>query len=250
MDMKCVTRNLGRWPASQQWVDANAAAKSWDILFLQEIPAPSGIRVPAGYHAFPRDLQPQRDRGHCRSVILVAEAVLPYVQSSRFVLPEVLDDYVAEVVVCGDGRAPLTLVCVHASPKALLSDEAPHTAWRRDAEVRIFYSDVITGELAALATDGHRVLAAGDFNEAMSWDPAYRTTTSAEFFGRLGTHGFRDVTASVWDGEVTTQTRHPYQVDRIFATADVEVALEPHETSLGPNDGLSDHLPISFTLTV
>lgn len=55
MDLACVTRNLARWTSGQQWVDQVAAGGGPDLMFVQETPAPGGLRTPAGYTAFPDD---------------------------------------------------------------------------------------------------------------------------------------------------------------------------------------------------
>lgn len=127
-------------------------------------------------------------------------------------------------------------------------DETPFLAWRRAAEAHVYYSDVISQELVALAKTGGLVVA-GDFNEAHAWDLSHKTTTSAEFFDRLATNGLVDVTARAWLGEVTTQTKHPYQVDRIFASTDVDVEVKEAAEAIGPDDGCSDRFPIAFSIT-
>ncbi len=80
MRLQCVTRNLGRWTYSQQWLDEVAAAGSIDVLLLQEVP--SSLAVPKGYTAFPKDLLPLRHQGHCRTVTLVADRHTDAVESA------------------------------------------------------------------------------------------------------------------------------------------------------------------------
>lgn len=246
MDLTCVTRNLGRWTSGQDWVNAMAAS-GVDVLCVQETPAPSGLRAPAGYTPLPHDPSQLRDRGHCRSLTLVADRLASYVDTASYVLPETLGDYVCEVVLTLPGTTPLHLINVHASPRPIDAPDA-FTAWKRDAERYVYYSDVVTSLLAARAGTGADVLAVGDFNEAWLWDKRHHTTSSQEFFERLARHGLIDLTMAGWEREVTTQVRHPYQVDRIFATTHVELVLSSPELSIGPDDGQSDHLPITFTL--
>jgi len=93
-------------------------------------------------------------------------------------------------------------------------------------------------------------VAVGDFNEALLWDERHRTTTSAEFFERLRTNGLIDVTADAWPQEVMTQTKQPYQVDRIFRTEGVTIEVQPAAVAIAADDLLSDHLPVAFTLRV
>lgn len=204
--------------------------------------------VPKGYSALPEDLLPLRNQGHCRTVTLIADKHTEAVESASFLLPELLGDYVAQVRLAPPGCEPVTLVNVHASPKPVMFDEAPFGAWRRRAEVHVYYSDVISSELAVLAKTGG-LIAAG-FNEAHAWDLSHNTTMSAEFFDRLANQGLVDVTARAWPQEVTTQTRHQYQVDRIFATSDVDVSVKDAAEAVGLDDGCSDHFPLAFSLTL
>ncbi len=64
------------------------------------------------------------------------------------------------------------------------------------------------------------------------------------------TKGLIDVTADAWPQEVTTQTKQPYQVDRIFRTEGVTVEVQPAAVAIAADDLLSDHLPVAFTLRV
>jgi len=48
----------------------------------------------------------------------------------------------------------------------------------------------------------------------------------------------------------TTQTKQPYQVDRIFRTEGVTVEVQPAAVAIAADDLLSDHLPVAFTLRV
>jgi len=92
---------------------------------------------------------------------------------------------------------------------------------------------------------------AGDFNEAYGWDTKYGTDSCAEFFGRLADGSYVDATRAAWPEEVTTQTAQPYQVDRIFGSDGLEVRLSADpKLCVGADEGLSDHLPITFTVAV
>lgn len=64
MELRCVTRTLGRWLASQAWLDGVVASQDYDLLFLQEVP--QTLVVPKALVALPLDLLPLRDRSHCR----------------------------------------------------------------------------------------------------------------------------------------------------------------------------------------
>jgi len=247
MDLTCVTRNLGRWTSGQQWVDELAAGGRADLILIQETPAPGGLRTPTGYTAFPDDPSQLRNRGHCRSLILVAEGLAGHVRLASYVLPATLGDYVSEMVLTLPGTAPLHLFNVHASPKAV-DEPAAFLEWKRDAERYVFHSDVVSSVLAARAAAGVDVLAVGDFNEAWLWDERHNTSSSQEFFDRLASHGLKDVTMAQWGAEATTQVKHPYQVDRIFATKGVELVLAAPSLSIAPADSQSDHMPITFTL--
>ena len=152
MELLCRTRNLARWPSGQDWVDQ--VASSSDVIFLQEVPAPAGLRVPPGFQGFPATLEPLRDRGHCRSLTLIADGLVPLVHDAGFVRAGLLDEYVSELVLQPPGRAPLHLVNVHASPRPVAFDEAPYASWRRPSEARVFYSDVISSELAESSCRG------------------------------------------------------------------------------------------------
>ncbi len=246
VELRCRTRNLARWTSGQRWVDR--VAPSCDILFLQEVPSPAGLLVPPGFSGFPGGLQPLRDRGHCRSLTLIADHLVPHVRDEGFVLPELLMDYVSESVLQVMGKPSIHLLNVHASPRPVSFDETPYEAWRRPSEAHVYYSDVISSELAARVAAGKRLVAVGDFNEAYAWDDRHRTSTSEEFFSRLESLGMLDVTLRTWSSEVPTQTKHPYQVDRIFASGGTTVVMEGVEAALGEDDGLSDHLPIAFTV--
>lgn len=157
VELRCRTRNLARWASGQQWVDE--VAGSSDIIFLQEVPAPAGLRVPDGFAGFPGSLQPLRDRGHCRSLTLVADHLVPHVRDEGFVLPELLMDYVSESVLQLPGTDPIHLLNVHASPRPVTFDATPYEAWRRPSEGRVYYADVISRELGIRVAAGKRVVA-------------------------------------------------------------------------------------------
>lgn len=128
MELLSRTRNLARWPSGQQWVDK--VAPSTDVI-LQEVPAPAGLRVPAGFCGFPGGLQPLRDRGHCHSLTIVADKLLPWVRDEWFVLGDRLMDCVSELVLQLPDRAPLHLVDVQASARPVAFAETPYAPWRR-----------------------------------------------------------------------------------------------------------------------
>lgn len=124
---------------------------------------------------------------------------------------------------------------------------------QRRAERPPWYADVIADELVRLLPTTHpgHVLAGGDFNEAYGWDTKYGTDSCAELFRRLADGSYADATRAAWPAELTTQTAQPYQVDRIFGSERLEVRLSADPTlCVGADDGLSDHLPITFTVAV
>jgi hypothetical protein len=188
------------------------------------------------------------DGGHCRCLTLVAEKHVAFVSDEGFILPDRLGDYVSELVLKMPQRPPLHLINVHACPRPVTFDETPCEQWRRPSEARVYYSDVVSCELVARAAAGKHVVAAGDFNEAHEWDVRHNTRSSHEFLSRLESAGFADVTRGAWASEVTTQTKHPHQVDRIFASTQTSIAVDAAELSLDADDGLTDHLPITFTV--
>src|SRR4051794_34059574 len=102
-------------------------------MFLQELPAPSGLRVPDGYAAFPATDSPMDGRWHCRSAILlpVGSGLVERVIESGYVRPAVLKDYVAELVLDLPGCL-LRLVSVHASPSPTEAGDLPQE-WTRKA---------------------------------------------------------------------------------------------------------------------
>lgn len=247
MDVSVVTRNLARWSTSQRWVDAEANRGELDLLLLQELPAPKGLDVPSGYHPYPKDAGAMQHAGHCQSLALVSERLSGAVVSASFVLPELLCDYVNELVLQIDGLAPLHVFNVHASPRPL-DDPLLYPECKRDAERYVYHSDVISSVLVERAKSGADVLAVGDFNEALLWDSRYKTDTSQQFFSRLEAAGLRDVTLDRWGEEISTQIRHPYQVDRVLATGRVLINLAEPSQSIGPSDECSDHKSISFVI--
>lgn len=112
----------------------------------------------------------------------------------------------------------------------------------------MYYPDVVSSELAARVAAGKDVVAAGDFNEAHDWDARHNTLTTYEFSSRLESAGLADQPRRAWSAVVTMQTKHPHQVDSVFASAGASVVVDAVESSSGPHDGLSDHFPITFTV--
>lgn len=177
-------------------------------------------------------------------------------EPAEYINDAVLGSYVARVDVKTAAGESLTVVSVHASPNpltALHADLVPAADLMRRAERHAWYADVIGHELIRLHREASsvHVLAAGDFNEAYGWDKRYATDSCAEFFARLADGGLIDATQAAWSAEVPTQTAHPYQVDRIFGSRGLEVRLPNDPTMcLSSDDGLSDHLPITFTVAL
>lgn len=255
MEIRCVTRNLGRRTRSHEWVEA-LYARPLDaphVALLQELPA-GRLSVPKHIEVLPESPEAVAGR-QCRSAVLVDRNVLEVNSSGGYLHESLLGSYVAQVGLTSSEGGRLTVVSVHASPNPLTPEHREAVdvqRLKRRSEKHVWYADVVADELVRLldrARPGH-VLAAGDFNEAHAWDDTYRTDSSAEFFGRLADGGYVDATMAAWKKEHTTQVAQRYQVDRVFGSAglDVHLASEPTDC-LGRDDELSDHLPIRFALT-
>lgn len=211
------------------------------------------LRLPDHVVALPETAEAVTSR-HCRSAVLVDSRALTPTDPGRYLHADVLGQYVAGIAVKTENGARLTVVSVHASPNPLTAEHreaAQPDRLRRQSERQVWYADLVGEELLRVLdrTKPDPVLAAGDFNEAYGWDASHGGDSSAEFFRRLGDGGFVDVTQAAWRREVSTHTSKPYQVDRIYGSRglNVQVAIDPG-LSLGPDDGLSDHLAISFSV--
>jgi endonuclease/exonuclease/phosphatase family metal-dependent hydrolase len=254
MELRCVTRNLGRRTRSREWIEHlyEDEAAAPHVAFLQELPA-GPLSLPDHVVALPEE-PTAVGSSRCRSAILVDRRVLTPAAPAMYLREAVLGNYVARTDLKMTSGGRLTALSVHASPNPLSLDHramvsAEHL--QRQAERHPWYADVIGDEMVQLlaATRPDHVLAAGDFNEAYGWDSRYRTDSCAEFFGKLASGGYIDATRAAWPEELSTQTAQPYQVDRIFGSEGLQVRLPADPTrSVGLDDGLSDHLPIVFTV--
>jgi CO/xanthine dehydrogenase Mo-binding subunit len=123
--------------------------------------------------------------------------------------------YVAAAHVELPGIGATTIVSMHASPNPVTA--ADLARWPGDPPrprsggigVRntgeLFYSDLIVDALRQMA-DERPVLAAGDLNEARSWDEAHPGHTwGVEFFDLVGRAGLDDVTYGLWGEERRTR---------------------------------------------
>jgi CO/xanthine dehydrogenase Mo-binding subunit len=177
--------------------------------------------------------------------------------------------YVAVAHVELPGIGATTIVSMHASPNPVTA--ADLARWPGDPPrprsggigVRntgeLFYSDLIVDALRQMA-DERPVLAAGDLNEARSWDEAHPGHTwGVEFFDLVGRAGLDDVTYGLWGEERRTRyhvTQGAYQLDYVLATPDISAAIVSAEVDaawLRPDLDVAmvaDHSPIWFTLEV
>lgn len=252
--MRCVTRNLGRRTRSSEWLDALYAEPDTapQLVLLQELPA-GRLRLPEYIVALPETLD-ATSRG-CRSAVLIDSRSITPVTAGDYLHAGVLGNYVARVEVEAEGGGRLTVVSVHASPNPLTPEHwmAVPERLRRQSEQHPSYADVVGDDLIRLLAQlkPDHVLAAGDFNEAYGWDSSHDTDSSAEFFCRLIEGGYVDATQAAWQTEVATQTAQPYQVDRIFGSSGLSVHVDPDPAQcVGSDDGLSDHLPLAFSVTL
>lgn len=232
--------------------DSEAAAPH--LALLQELPA-GPLSLPDHIVALPETPTAVASRG-CRSALLIDRNVLTPAGRAEYLNEVILGSYIARADVTTASGGPLSVLSVHASPNPLTPEHQAMVSaerLRRRAERHPWYADVIADELVRLLQmirPGH-VLVAGDFNEAYGWDTKYGTNSCAEFFGRLADGSYVDATRAAWPEEVTTQTAQPYQVDRIFGSDGLEVRLSADpKLCVGADDGLSDHLPITFTVAV
>lgn len=233
-------------------------AQEVDLVLAQEIPAIGWIESwrSAGYAVITEEQTPYA----VRSAVISRHTVTPVsLRSAAY-----HGSYLAAASVeldCG----PVTLVSVHASPSPLTAEHiASGTALIRGAQQRIggrtgqwWDADFVLGTLADLVSDGHHVLAAGDYNECRRWDETHPGTTwGQQYFENVRQAGLTSVTSAHWTRERQTYLGSDagYQLDHVLASADVaplidDVTLQSWE----PNDvesGTSpDHAWIGFSIT-
>lgn len=149
---------------------------------------------------------------------------------------------VAAALSTATSPGKVTLVSAHASPTRLTAthiDQWPVDSplGRRDYRDGPIYwdSDYVLATLGLLAARGP-VLAAGDFNEARSWDIRHGGDWGQDWFANVTKLGLIDVTYSLWGEE--RPTSRGYQIDHVIATPNIAGLIR--EASLVSSPG-SDH---------
>lgn len=269
MTLTAVTANFGCASPAAQGVQARRReraeqhahmlrAREVDLVFAQEIPASGWIESwrSAGYTVITEEQTPYA----VRSAVIARHAVTPVSLDSA----AYHGSYLAAARI-DLGCGPVTLVSVHASPSPLTSEYiASGTALIRGAKQRAvgregqwWDADFVLGTLADLVSDGHHVLAAGDYNECLRWDETHPGTTwGQEYFENVGQAGLTSVTSAHWTHEQQTYLGSDagYQLDHVLASADVaalieSVTLQPWEPSDVESGTSPDHAWIGFSIT-
>jgi hypothetical protein len=250
MDLRCVTRNLGRRTAAGEWVlSAASGDRAAAIMFLQELPV-SGITVPVGYTAVPIASSDAVGTGDyvCRSALLLRDAEVRLLEVLERESPvRALGPYgvAARVDIAGES---FLLVSVHASPRELgdvVLPEGLTPRVRTPCERVAWWSDVALAGLRGVSAE--RLLVAGDFNEAREWDKNNRNhSCSVAFFKEVAEVGLVDATWEAWGREHPTRANPHYQLDRVFHSKDIASRVRMGGTPAP--DPVSDHAPIWFSL--
>lgn len=186
--------------------------------------------------------------------------------------------YLAAATYSPDGRDPVVLVSVHASPNTVKPDELatwdslvpdvvparprPRAGAGKDAG-KWFDSDMVLGTLASTAgTSGSlpvsrhvEVLAAGDFNECREWDNIQPGNWGADYFDQAAAAGFVDITWRDWEAEIPSclAAGRQLQLDHLLATQDTasrisDPEVAPLDLAAIESGDASDHAPIYFNL--
>lgn len=266
----CVTANLekGDKPGVDSWLTPAICSRP-ALVFRQEFNKPDVLEPLAEEHGY-YIVWPQRleARWWIASWIMVRNdlTVTAPDDLTRDLL-QPFSSYVAAAHVELPGIGATTMVSVHASPNTVT--DADLGRWPADPPRprsggigvrnagKLFYSDLIVDALRQMA-DRHPVLAAGDLNEARSWDEAHPGETwGAEFFGLVSRVGLVDVTYGLWGEERRTRyhaTQGAYQLDYVLAIPDISAAVVSAEIRaawLQPDLDVAmvaDHSPIWFNL--
>ena len=145
------------------------------------------------------------------------------------------------------------LASLHTSPSRVPLEEAAQleSSFNIDIGVRSceagpWWSDVGAAALEALSD--RAVVAAGDYNEALAWDPAHPGHRCGhEFFDRLHRFGVTDAASQSWGGERATRRSPDYQLDRVLTSASAAPRVQVADGDPAFDD-VSDHAPIWFDL--
>ena len=99
--------------------------------------------------------------------------------------------------------------------------------------------------LATLQAIDGPMLAAGDLNEARSWDDTHPGEPwGEEFFTRIAHAGIIDVLHSHW--KVERPTRDGYQLDHVLASHDVADRIPCPSVVSDAEHTPADHAPVRF----
>lgn len=243
-----------RIASATQWA-AEVRRTGAHLVFAQEIPGDEWLRAWKSDYEI---VTVARPRYQVRSALLVERSI----SCDLYPLPTVRyhDSYVAAASIVLPSIGSLVALSVHASP-AVITDRYRQDWKASDLEPPLgrgndvpWDSDALLATVRAVATTGP-VIAAGDWNEARSWDDNHsQSATGAEFFTRVEQEDLlRDVTYRAWKKkEVPTHrigNEDSLQLDHIFATPGVakHVHVGSPAQALGPW-GASDHRSISFTI--
>lgn len=257
--LTCLSRNLGcggphsgaTRVAAQNWVESVLQAPV-DILFLQEGPDTVADLLGGEYHV--AEAPPTVPQYRCRSLVAVRRELDLEVEQT--VVPTALyhGTYLAACRVTLPDLGRTTLVSVHASPTPVTTEE--RQAWPGELPAarpsalggQLWDADMVLATLGLMAPQGP-VLAAGDLNEARTWDKIHTGHWGDEFFGRATELGLVDPLHRLWG--VERPTRGGYQIDHVLASPDVADAVAAARVMERPDGpAMLDHLAVWFGLVV
>lgn len=178
--------------------------------------------------------------------------------------------YVASARIELEGLAKIAVMSVHASPARLRPADIEKwqgADWPTPRPTSNGEDDLVLASAIALAKNGglwdsdfvlasvlqvqkseHRVLAAGDWNEARAWDAdqaLHPGHWGSEFFDAIEAADLCDCTFQRWD-----ENEHPtcgeYQLDHVIASPDVNARITALRAPRA--EGASDHFPVRFSI--
>jgi endonuclease/exonuclease/phosphatase family metal-dependent hydrolase len=272
LEMQAVTVNLGcggphpaRRPAAMTDWALVALDKKPGFVFAQEVPSdPSWIEVWTANNYKPIRGIDRRWRT-CSMLLVHPElAVEPLTEAD---CPNFY--YHGNYVAAGlweTGAGSVVVASVHASPTPV---KPRAYGWRghipkaryggnksKWANWQLWDSDCLLDTLIHLA--GHGLIAAGDYNEWLTGDPA-GVTWAEEYLDRMSNGGLTDRLLDIWG--VENPTRFPLKgrgespvqldhvlVDRVGATL-IPADPPPHAEKRTSDGVFSDHAPVWFEIT-
>jgi hypothetical protein len=274
--MLAVTVNVGcggphllrRAPAMAVWA-REALGREPGLVFAQEVPTSPewlGVWTGAGYTPVWGGLPVWRPR----SVLLAAPGIV-LEPMTRAECPSLSyhGSYVAAAHWVNAGR-PVTVASVHAAPDPA---EPEQYGWPHDLPAprdggpgstyprrQLWDSDLLLATLAGLAGDG--LVAAGDFNECLT-DHAPDVSWGREYREHAAEAGLVDALLESWGAERATRFppsgARPVQMDHVLVDSVMAPRVAHGHASVDAgwaqrhvdgNDGLSDHAPVWFDITV